>query len=74
MLAAASPRPFRFVMDHRIFNTGFASWAFRHAKAIPIAARHEDPEMLARAYDACEAALREGELVCIFPEGKLTKT
>ncbi|KVK82413.1 MFS transporter [Burkholderia sp. MSMB1498] len=74
VLAAASPRPIRFVMDHRIFNARFANWAFRHAKAIPIAPRHEDPEMLARAYDACEAALREGELVCVFPEGKLTKT
>ena len=74
VLAAASPRPIRFVMDHRIFKTRFASWVFRHAKAIPIAPRHEDPAMLARAYDACEAALKDGELVCIFPEGKLTKT
>ncbi|KVL85794.1 MFS transporter [Burkholderia stagnalis] len=74
VLAAASPRPIRFVMDHRIFRTRFASWVFRHAKAIPIASRHEDPELLARAYDACEAALKDGELVCIFPEGKLTKT
>ncbi|EGC99253.1 phospholipid/glycerol acyltransferase, partial [Burkholderia sp. TJI49] len=74
VLAAASPRPIRFVMDHRIFKTRFASWVFRHAKAIPIAPRHEDPAMLARAYDACEAALKGGELVCIFPEGKLTRT
>ncbi|MDR8730753.1 MFS transporter [Burkholderia pseudomultivorans] len=74
VLAAASPRPIRFVMDHRIFKTRFASWVFRHAKAIPIAPRHEDPAMLARAYDACEAALKDGELVCIFPEGKLTRT
>ncbi|KVK79723.1 glycerol acyltransferase [Burkholderia cepacia] len=74
VLAAASPRPIRFVMDHRIFRTRFASWVFRHAKAIPIAPRHEDPAMLARAYDLCEAALKDGELVCIFPEGKLTKT
>lgn len=74
VLAAASPRPIRFVMDHRIFKTRFASWVFRHAKAIPIAPRHEDSDMLVRAYDACEAALRDGELVCIFPEGKLTKT
>ncbi|MBN3789398.1 MFS transporter [Burkholderia sp. Ac-20353] len=74
VLAAASPRPIRFVMDHRIFKTRFAGWVFRHAKAIPIAPRHEDPELLARAYDACEAALNDGELVCIFPEGKLTKT
>ncbi|AOK29966.1 MULTISPECIES: MFS transporter [Burkholderia] len=74
VLAAASPRPIRFVMDHRIFQTRVANWAFRHAKAIPIAPRHEDPALLERAYDACEAALREGELVCIFPEGKLTRT
>ncbi|MGN4109255.1 MFS transporter [Burkholderia gladioli] len=74
VIAAASPRPIRFVMDHRIFRARFASWAFRHAKAIPIAPRHEDPAMLERAYAACEAALKEGELVCIFPEGKLTKT
>ncbi|SMF98512.1 Lysophospholipid transporter LplT / 2-acylglycerophosphoethanolamine acyltransferase / Acyl-[acyl-carrier-protein] synthetase [Burkholderia singularis] len=74
VLAAASPRPIRFVMDHRIFHTRVANWAFRHAKAIPIAPRHEDPALLERAYDACEAALREGELVCIFPEGKLTRT
>lgn len=74
VIAAASPRPIRFVMDHRIFDTRFASWVFRHAKAIPIAPRHENAERLTHAYDACEAALREGELVCIFPEGKLTRT
>ncbi|WP_323120902.1 MFS transporter [Burkholderia alba] len=74
VIAAASPRPIRFVMDHRIFAKPFASWVFRHAKAIPIAPRHEDAAMLERAYDACEAALNDGELVCIFPEGKLTKT
>ncbi len=74
VIAAASPRPIRFVMDHRIFSTPFASWVFRHAKAIPIAPRHEDPALLERAYDACAAALAEGELVCIFPEGKLTRT
>ncbi|WP_070106451.1 MFS transporter [Burkholderia plantarii] len=74
VIAAASPRPIRFVMDHRIFATPFARWAFRHAKAIPIAPRHEDPQMLARAYDACEAALKAGDLVCLFPEGKLTRT
>ncbi|WP_414444925.1 MFS transporter [Burkholderia sp. 22PA0106] len=74
VIAAASPRPIRFVMDYRIFRTPLASWAFRHAKAIPIAPRHENPEMLERAYAACEAALKDGDLVCIFPEGKLTRT
>jgi 1-acyl-sn-glycerol-3-phosphate acyltransferase len=73
VIMAESPRPIRFVMDHRIFRTPFAGWLFRHAKAIPIAPAHEDPALLERAYDACAAALAEGELVCIFPEGKLTR-
>ena len=74
VIMAESPRPIRFVMDHHIFKSPFAGWVFRHAKAIPIAPSHEDPDMLVRAYEACARALAEGDLVCIFPEGKLTKT
>ncbi|SEJ53604.1 MFS transporter [Paraburkholderia diazotrophica] len=74
VIMAESPRPIRFVMDHRIFRTPFAGWLFRHAKAIPIAPAHEDADLLTRAYDACARALDDGDLVCIFPEGKLTNT
>ncbi|CAN7276515.1 MFS transporter [Trinickia sp. LjRoot230] len=74
VIMAESPRPIRFVMDHRIFKTAFAGWVFRHAKAIPIAPAHEDPAILERAYEACARALGDGEIVCIFPEGKLTAT
>ncbi|RKT24474.1 1-acyl-sn-glycerol-3-phosphate acyltransferase [Paraburkholderia sp. RAU2J] len=74
VIMAESPRPIRFVMDHQIFSSPFAGWVFRHAKAIPIAPAHQDPELLARAYERCARALAEGELVCIFPEGKLTRT
>ncbi len=72
VLMAAAPRPVRFVMDHRIFRVPVLSWVFRQARAIPIAPAHEDPAMLERAYDTVAEALRAGELVCIFPEGKLT--
>ncbi|WP_153075148.1 MFS transporter [Paraburkholderia bonniea] len=74
VIMAESPRPIRFVMDHRIFRTPFAGWVFRHAKAIPIAPAREDAELLQKAYDACAQALAEGELVCIFPEGRLTSS
>ncbi|TDN69193.1 MFS transporter [Paraburkholderia sp. BL10I2N1] len=74
VIMAESPRPIRFVMDYRIFRSPFAGWLFRQAKAIPIAPAHENADMLARAYDTCAQALAEGELVCIFPEGKLTTT
>ncbi|CAG4910343.1 MFS transporter [Paraburkholderia saeva] len=74
VIMAESPRPIRFVMDYRIFRSPLAGWLFRQAKAIPIAPAHENPAMLTRAYDACAKALAEGDLVCIFPEGKLTRT
>ena len=74
VIMAESPRPILFVMDHHIFRAPFAGWVFRHAKAIPIAPSHEDPEMLTRAYETCARALDGGDLVCIFPEGKLTRT
>ncbi|MCP3719502.1 MFS transporter [Paraburkholderia sp. CNPSo 3281] len=74
VIMAESPRPIRFVMDQQIFRSPFFGWVFHHAKAIPIAPAHEDPAALAAAYDACAAALAEGDLVCIFPEGKLTRS
>ena len=67
-------RPIRFVMDHRIFNTPVLSFIFKTAQAIPIAPAREDAEMKEKAFDRVSAALRQGELVCIFPEGKLTDT
>lgn len=73
ILSAAIPRPVRFVMYYRIFNVPGLSWIFRHAKAIPIAGAKEDPDLMQRAFDAIDAALAEGELVGIFPEGKLTR-
>ena len=74
VIGAASPRPIRFVMDHRIFKMPLLGWIFRTAKAIPIAPAKEDPFMMERAYVDIAQALHEGDLVCIFPEGKLTTT
>ena len=74
VIMAASPRPIRFVMDHRIFRTPVLSWIFRTAKAIPIAPAKEDPWLMEKAYVDIAQALHEGDLVCIFPEGKLTST
>jgi 1-acyl-sn-glycerol-3-phosphate acyltransferase len=74
VIGASSPRPIRFVMDHRIFKIPFLSWIFRTAKAIPIAPAKEDPWLMEKSYIDIAQALHEGELVCIFPEGKLTHT
>jgi 1-acyl-sn-glycerol-3-phosphate acyltransferase len=73
ILAACIPRPVRFVMYYRIFNVPVMRWIFRTAKAIPIAGAREDPALMQRAFDEIDAALAEGEIVCIFPEGALTR-
>ena len=73
LLMAASPRPIRFVMDHRIFQVPVLGWLFRLAKAIPIAPRSEDPAAYERAFAAAHQVLAEGDLLGIFPEGGITR-
>ncbi|HEY8067482.1 MAG TPA: MFS transporter [Burkholderiales bacterium] len=74
VIAAACPRPVRFVMDHRIFKLPILSFVFRTSRTIPIASAKEDPEMMERAFAEVAKALREGDLVAIFPEGRITDT
>ncbi|WP_269792787.1 MFS transporter [Stenotrophomonas sp. Iso1] len=73
ILSATIPRPVRFVMYYKIFNIPVMRWIFTTAKAIPIASPKENAALMQRAFDDVDAALAEGELVCIFPEGALTK-
>ncbi|MGY0559877.1 MFS transporter [Luteimonas sp. A277] len=72
ILAASTPRPVRFVMYHRIFDIPLLRWIFRTARAIPIAPEKEDPALMQLALDEIDRTLAEGELVLIFPEGRLT--
>lgn len=72
LIAAACPRPARFVMYHGFMKLPFIGFFFRDAKVIPIAPAHEGPHVLEAAFDRIAEALAEGEIVVIFPEGKLT--
>ena len=73
LLMAASPRPIRFIMDHRIFKVPVLGWIFRLAKCIPIAPQKDDPATYQRAFDTAAQVLREGDLLGIFPEGGITR-
>jgi 1-acyl-sn-glycerol-3-phosphate acyltransferase len=72
VIMAACRRPIRFVMDHNIFKIPVLSFIFRTGGAIPIASRKDDPAMMERAFAEVARALREGQLVGIFPEGRIT--
>ncbi len=73
VIMGASPRPVRFVMDHRIFRTPLLGFVFRHCGAIPIAPAKEDPAMMEAAFAEVARALANGDLVGIFPEGNITR-
>ncbi|HJT97872.1 MAG TPA: MFS transporter [Rhodanobacteraceae bacterium] len=70
---ACTRRPPRFVMYYKIFNIPVLRFIFRTAKAIPIAGRKEDAALLERAFDEVDRTLADGELVCLFPEGAITR-
>ena len=72
IIAGCIRRPVRFVMYYKIFNLPILHFIFKTAKTIPIAGRYEDEALLKKAFVDIDEALADGDLVCIFPEGKLT--
>jgi 1-acyl-sn-glycerol-3-phosphate acyltransferase len=61
-------------MYYKFFEIPVARQLMRQAKVIPIAGQKENPAILEAAFAQIAAELRAGELICIFPEGRLTRT
>jgi 1-acyl-sn-glycerol-3-phosphate acyltransferase len=72
IIAAACRRPIRFVMDHGIFRIPVLNFIFRTGRAIPIASGRDDPDILEKAYEEIARGLAAGDLIGIFPEGRIT--
>ena len=72
LIGGACRRPVRFVTFKPIYHMPVLNFIFRTAKAIPIDSRKADPEGYEKAFERIAEELRNGEVVCIFPEGKLT--
>ena len=73
IITAACRRPVRFVMDHHFFMMPGIKVLAEAAKAIPIAPAKEDPALKEKSFAMISAALRDDHLVCIFPEGGITR-
>lgn len=69
VLQLACPRPIRFLVFEDIFKARGLNTIFRAIGALPISPRHARDSMRAAA-----EAIKAGELVCIFPEGELSRT
>lgn len=73
ILGGSVRRPMRFVMWYKIFQMPLLSFLFRTAKAIPIASAREDKQLMDEAFEKVDAELAAGNVVCIFPEGGITR-
>lgn len=73
IIGGSVKRPVRFVMDHSFFKGWLLKRIMTRGKVIPIASAKEDPSRLEEAFRRIEEELKAGELVCIFPEGRITK-
>jgi acyl-[acyl-carrier-protein]-phospholipid O-acyltransferase/long-chain-fatty-acid--[acyl-carrier-protein] ligase len=73
LLVAATDRPIRFVMYQGIYDHPLVKPFAKVGKAIPISSELHPREMLHSLKVASEA-LRNGEIVCIFAEGQITRT
>jgi 1-acyl-sn-glycerol-3-phosphate acyltransferase len=61
------------VMYYKIFQMPLLRFFFEQAKAIPIASAHEDKDLMNEAFEKVDSELAAGNIVCIFPEGGITK-
>jgi len=74
LVASVSSRPVRFVMDAEFMKKiPFAGLLFRGGKVIPIAAGSDSPGLLQESFDRIANELEDGQLVCLFPEGSITR-
>ena len=67
LLIAASSRPLRFIIASEEYHRFGLNWLYRAGKCIPVD-RKGRPE---RAFRAALAALQKGEVVALFPQGRI---
>ena len=72
LLAAATPRPVRFIMFKGIYERPWIKPIARAMDAIPISSELRPREMIQSLRTASEA-IRNGQVVCIFAEGQITR-
>ncbi len=69
VLLLASPRPIRFVIDEGVYRNRFLHPVLKLVGCIPITSRKAKDAMRDAA-----AKIRAGEIVCLFPEGELSRS
>jgi acyl-[acyl-carrier-protein]-phospholipid O-acyltransferase / long-chain-fatty-acid--[acyl-carrier-protein] ligase len=72
LLAGSTERHIRFLIYKGFYDRPLIGLFARAARAIPISSEQRPRDMI-RSLRTASAAIREGEVVCIFAEGQMTR-
>jgi acyl-[acyl-carrier-protein]-phospholipid O-acyltransferase/long-chain-fatty-acid--[acyl-carrier-protein] ligase len=73
LLTVAADRPVRFLIGKEYYESPWLKPFVRVARVIPIPAAAR-PHEVSRALGRCRDAIRNGDVVCVFAEGGITRT
>lgn len=72
-IVVSTSRRVRFVTNRDIYNIWWIKPLCRLAGALPVSSQ-DPPKEIARSLEFIREALRQGDVVCVFPEGHLSRT
>jgi len=72
LLAGACQRPIRFVMNKRFYDIKILRYFFKVIGCIPIS-RHDSPRKIIKSFELARKSLKNGDIVCIFVEGQISR-
>lgn len=72
IIVAAIPRMVRFVMAREIYENPFIHWLVKRMNVIPVTA-NMGKGRLEEFTRLCQEQINSGHLVCIFPEGQISR-
>ncbi len=73
LIGASTDRFVRFLMYRKFYDTRGIHWLARLMGAIPVT-ESDPPHAIVRSLEQAQERLRQGELVCIFAEGAISRT
>lgn len=73
LIVASVRRQVRFVMLRKVYDIKLFTWLFKRLNMIPIEAGAR-PEAIQRFNALCMEEINKGHVVCIFPEGQISRT
>ncbi len=73
LIVASVPRNVRFVMLKEVYDHPLCNWWFKRLNMIPVPGKRTK-EDLDEFNKRCREVINEGHVICIFPEGQLSRT